>query len=120
MKLKLIAVLLLGLGSFCDETRSHEFTSQATYLGNEGVMVNNEGVKILFDPFFHNSYGHYTLVPDQIRKAIFANEAPYNDIKALFISHAHEDHFDKNDVLAYLLANKKVKLVAPGQAVNML
>ncbi len=62
-------------------------------------MVEDGGTKILFDPFFHNNYVHYTLVPEPMRQSIFNNEPPFDDISAVFISHADEDHFDSNDVL---------------------
>ncbi|MCO7223523.1 MBL fold metallo-hydrolase [Pleionea sp. CnH1-48] len=99
---------------------AHDNKGRAHYLGNEGVMVSQSGVKVLFDPFFHNSYGHYTLVPEKLRQAIFDNKAPYDNVSAIFISHAHGDHFDKNDVLKYLQKNQTVKLFAPAQAVEMI
>ena len=64
MNLIRITFILIAFGSFCAESHSHESTSKAHYLGNEGVMVVNGGVKILFDPFFHSSFGYYTLVPE--------------------------------------------------------
>jgi ribonuclease BN (tRNA processing enzyme) len=125
---KILLTLCIGLlsnNSLSHELNNHKTSldhdiSQATYLGNEGVMVKSGNITILFDPFFHNSYGNYTLVPSEIRDAIFNNKAPYDKVNALFISHAHGDHFDKNDVLTYLLTHAKVKLIAPKQAVDLL
>jgi ribonuclease BN (tRNA processing enzyme) len=99
------------------DTHSH---SQATYLGNEGVMVEHEGTKILFDPFFHNDYGQFQLVPESMLNKIFANQKPYDNIAAIFISHAHEDHFDANQLLRYLSQYPKVKFVGPEQAIEKL
>lgn len=91
----------------------------ATYLGNEGVLVSTDAGKVLFDPFFHNNYGSYQLVPADIREAIFAGEAPYDDITAIVISHAHGDHFSAEDSLSYLQRNAMTKLVAPKQAIDL-
>ena len=103
-----------------NSAHSHDSNAASHYLGNEGIMVENAGVKVLFDPFFHNSYNNYTLVPEDIRKAIFSNSAPYDNITALFISHGHGDHFDKTDVMNYMVLNKTVQLVAPSQVVKTL
>lgn len=112
--------VLLSPNVFATDDHSHQTSSLIKYLGNEGLMVQSGKTKVLFDPFFHNSYGSYTLVPELMREAIFNNKAPYDNITALFISHAHGDHFDETDVISYLLKNKQVNLVAPHQAVKTL
>jgi hypothetical protein len=99
---------------------AHERLNTATYLGNEAVLVTSAKNKVVFDPFFHSNFGQYQLVPDHIRSAIMLGNAPYDDIDAIIISHAHGDHFDADDVLAYLRAFPDTKLVAPQQAVDAL
>ncbi len=99
---------------------AHEKHATATYLANEGVLISVGEHKILFDPFFHNDYGTYQLVPEEIFNAVMNNTEPYNDIEAIFVSHAHGDHFAAEDVLAYMLKYKNVKLVAPDQAIDKL
>ena len=99
---------------------AHESFQTATYLGNEAVLVTGTKSKVLFDPFFHNNFGQYQLVPEDIRSAIMQGNAPYDDIDVIVISHAHGDHFAADDVLAYLLAFPNTKLVAPQQAVDAL
>lgn len=88
-----------------------------TYLGNEGLMVTSDDHKILFDPFFHNDFGTLQLVPDSIAKAIMSGQKPYDGIEAIFISHAHDDHFSAPDVKKFLRAHAQAKLIAPKQAV---
>lgn len=88
------------------------------YLANEGIMIQSGTYKILFDPFFHNDYGQYQLVPKDILNAIMSNTSPYDNIDAIFISHAHEDHFTAKDMLRYLLKYPKTKLIAPSQAID--
>lgn len=99
-------------------TFAHEHSAIATYLGNEGIMVQNGESKIIFDPFFHNNYNHYQLVPEEIRQALFKNKPPYDNIDAIFISHAHGDHFAADDMLKFLKAHPKAKLIAPQQAID--
>lgn len=81
-------------------------------------MVEHGSAKILFDPFFHNAFGYYQLVPEHIRKAIFEGMTPYDNIDAIFISHAHADHFSATDVEQFLEAFPGVTLVAPSQAID--
>jgi len=106
----------------CSKLAAHDFNGEAQYLGNAGILVTAKTkaakINILFDPFFHRHFNTYTLVPDKVRKAIFAGEKPFNKIDAIFVSHAHGDHFSSQDVLAYLTAFPKTKLVAPKQAVD--
>lgn len=92
----------------------------ATYLGNEAVLVQNGESKIMFDPFFHNNFNIYQLVPDEILTAMFDNQAPYDNIDAIFISHAHGDHFAADQVLKYLKAFPKTQLIAPKQAIDQI
>ncbi len=120
MNLSLIKLTLVVTLFTTGTIFAHGNKSTAHYLANEAVMVQDGDIKILFDPFFHNSYGHYTLVPESIRQSIFNNQPPFDNITAVFISHAHGDHFDANDVLKYLTMHKKIKLFAPEQAVAML
>lgn len=118
MKITLILLSFLLLLSF--NGLAHDKHINATYLGNEGIMIQNGEVKVLFDPFFHNSYNHYQLVPEEIRLALFNNKPPYDQINVIFISHAHGDHFAADDMLKYLMKYPKTKLVAPKQAVDKL
>jgi L-ascorbate metabolism protein UlaG (beta-lactamase superfamily) len=118
MKKYLFPLLILSFISF--KGYSHDQQATATYLGNEAIMIENEGVKIVFDPFFHNDYGHYQLVPEEIRQALFNNKAPYDNIDAIFVSHAHGDHFAADDMLKYLTSHPQTKFIAPNQAVDKL
>lgn len=90
----------------------------ATYLGNEGIFLSDDGNKVLFDPFFHNDYGSYQLVPEDLRTALFSGTPPYDNIDAIFISHAHGDHFSADDMVRYLKVFPATKVVAPKQAIT--
>jgi L-ascorbate metabolism protein UlaG (beta-lactamase superfamily) len=88
------------------------------YLGNEALFIKVGDSKVLFDPFFHQNLGIYQLVPETIKQNIFNGEAPYSNINAIFISHAHRDHFAVDELVKYLLKFKQVKLVASKQAID--
>ena len=108
--LVLLLSLVPGIG------KSHDTVTH--YLANEGVMVVHDDTKIVFDPLFRNSYGQYQLLPDAMRAALFAGEAPFDGIDAVFISHSHEDHFSAEDMLHLLRQQSSIRLYAPTQAVD--
>ena len=60
---------------------AHDFGDKAQYLGNEAILVSSEvedaKINILFDPFFHQDFNVYTIVPDKMRKAIFAGKQSF-------------------------------------------
>ncbi len=94
--------------------------ARALYLGNEGVLVARGETKILFDAFYADSYGTYLAVPPDISDALIKGEAPYDGIDAVFVSHIHGDHFSPAPMLAFLRAQKSVRLYAPRQVVDAL
>lgn len=109
--LKKLANLLLIL------TPALVSAQEAFYMANEGVMVTDGDTKILFDPLYPETYGQYLLVPEEMRAALFAGEAPFDGVDAVFISHFHGDHFSPEDVLALMQAQPGIALYAPQQAV---
>ncbi len=110
---KLLLFSLLAL--LCIPAHGHDSAAQATYLGNEGVLVVRGETKVVFDAFYANSYGQYTLVPEEISQAMVAGESPYDGIDAVFVSHVHGDHFTAEPAVAYLRAQQKVQLYGPEQ-----
>lgn len=115
----LAVALSSQLNAFGHERKSHSEAS-ASYLGNEGVLISSAVGDVLFDPFFHNDYGSYQLVPEKMRDAIFNAQAPYDDVRLVIVSHAHGDHFSAEDSLKYLQKNQSTKLIAPKQAIASL
>ncbi|MFT6092912.1 MAG: ribonuclease BN (tRNA processing enzyme) [Pseudohongiellaceae bacterium] len=86
-------------------------------MANEALMVVHGDTKIMFDPIYKNSYNNYMLLPEEMEAALFAGEAPYDGLDAIFISHYHGDHFTPEDVLRFMNARPEVELYAPSQAV---
>lgn len=126
MSPKIILMILLlpgclSLGhSHNNQSDSNHDDAAVTYLGNAALMVSHLDTQVLFDPFFHHHYNQYQLVPDAIRAAIFAGEEPYDSIDLIVISHAHEDHFDANDLVGYLKVHQQTNVVLPQQAIESL
>ena len=118
--LRSLLLSLIFFSALATAHGDHQQPGQVTYLGNEGLLIEGDGHKILFDPFFHNDYGTYQLVPVALRQKMLKGQSPYDNVSAVFISHAHEDHFDAKDVIAFLEANPQAKLVAPQQAIAQL
>jgi L-ascorbate metabolism protein UlaG (beta-lactamase superfamily) len=95
----LFFLLWLTIFSHCD-VMAHQ--ASVTYVANEAVLITSRDKKVLFDPFFHQAFGTYQLVPLETQQAIFSSTPPFDDLTAIVISHAHDDHFDAKDVLKYL------------------
>lgn len=91
---------------------------EARYIANEGVMVQSGDLKILFDPIYSYGFGTYPEVPAETRAAMMAGNAPFDDVDAVFISHAHDDHFDAAGMIDYMLAHDDIRLIAPPQALD--
>ncbi|MEZ5462286.1 MBL fold metallo-hydrolase [Dokdonella sp.] len=94
---------------------AHESAAHAHYVGNEGVLVERGATKVIFDAFYADSYGQYTLVPDSIRAALLAGTPPYDGIDAVFVSHVHGDHFTAAPAVAFMRAHEKIPMYASRQ-----
>ncbi len=110
----LVACLLSGQATHAqDEAR-------AMYLANQGVLVTAGDTGILFDPLFDADFGQFQLVPAELHAAMLAGEPPFDGVAAVFVSHAHGDHFSAEMMLEYLRRQPSVRLYAPVQATRML
>ncbi|GJL90949.1 MAG: hypothetical protein DHS20C04_06080 [Hyphococcus sp.] len=99
----------------------NEHSSCAQYLGNAGILVATKDVKIMFDAFFNDSYGgRFTLVPPEIEEPLFRGAPPYDNVDAIFVSHAHGDHFSPEPTIRYMRAHRDVLLFATRQTVDAL
>lgn len=114
---------LLVLALLCLTSHSalaHSVGGQAHYIANEGVMVQSGDRKILFDPIFDNGFGTFPMVEADVREKLMNGEAPFDGVDAVFVSHAHGDHFAANDMVQYMLSNPNVRLIAPPQALEQM
>ena len=111
---QLFFLVCIIICSHC-EVSAHQ--PSVNYVANEAVLITNGDKKVLFDPFFHQAFGTYQLVPKETKQAIFSGTPPFDNLTAIIISHAHGDHFAADDVLKYLLKYPNTRLIAPQQAV---
>ncbi|XUU60903.1 MBL fold metallo-hydrolase [Erythrobacter sp. HA6-11] len=93
-------------------------TGQASAIANEGVMVEAGDAKILFDPLFQP--GLRPVMNDDFAQTIIDGLAPYDGVDAVFISHAHRDHFHADYVIRLLAAQRDLRLFVPTQVAAML
>ncbi|NKB34335.1 MAG: MBL fold metallo-hydrolase [Pseudomonadales bacterium] len=115
---KSLGACLIVIGSgLAGIVNGQDSEPSAFYIANEGVMVNDGQTKILFDPLFPNTYGQYLLPPDEMKQAMFAGEAPFDEVDAIFISHYHGDHFSPEEIYQLMEAQSAIQLYAPNQAI---
>ena len=88
------------------------------HIGNAGLLIQQGTTKILFDPLYRNGYNNYHLVPEAVKADVLAGAAPFDDINAILISHAHGDHFDAEDVIAFHAGNPEALIIGPPQAIE--
>lgn len=93
---------------------------QVTYLANEAALVEHADTKVLFDPLFDNGFDRYDLVSDEVLSKLYRGEPPFDGVDAVFVSHAHGDHFAADRMLRYLSGQPHVTLYAPVQAVQQM
>lgn len=118
-----IPALIVALFGLFVPALAHDMDSQfatAEYIANEGVLMIQGDTKIMFDPLPLSGFGTYMDVSTDQKVKMMAGTAPYDGIDAVFISHAHRDHFSALDMIAYMTAQPDVKLVAPEQAIAMM
>ncbi|MEM7666378.1 MAG: MBL fold metallo-hydrolase [Pseudomonadota bacterium] len=124
------AVTLTLAGCAADEAAlvpspsADESAGAATAILNAGVSANlgsgDAPAKFLFDPLYDDHFGSLQkLSPDLIQR-IVGGAPPYDGVTAVFVSHAHGDHFSETHLARMLTAQPQLQLVAPQQAVERL
>src|SRR5687768_9408924 len=64
-----------------------------TYVANEGVLLESDGVRVLIDALVRPNSLHYAVLPDGPREAIETAVPPWEGIDLILVSHMHVDHF---------------------------
>lgn len=114
-----MGLLVAGCGG-SHHGHDHHAGGSAEFLAHAAVMVESGPTKILFDPIFDKDYGSFQLVAAETQALLMAGQAPFDGVDAVFVSHAHGDHFAAGLMIEYLLANPDVQLFVPEQALMQL
>ena len=112
-----VAALLVSACGSAHDQHSH---ASAEYIANSAILVESGPTKILFDPIFDKDYGQYQLVAPETQTLMMAGLPPFDGVDAVFVSHAHGDHFAAKPIVEYILAHPDVKVVLPRQAIEMI
>ncbi|MBD2840882.1 MBL fold metallo-hydrolase [Erythrobacter rubeus] len=114
----------VGERSLPDQAPLTEAGANATAILNAGVSANigdpGDPVKFLFDPIYDNHFGSLQPLDMGLIDRIVSGAPPYDGVDAVFVSHAHGDHFSARHLNRLLGAQSEVRLVAPVQAVDMM
>jgi len=119
-KIAAAVVLFAFSAAYSTDTLGHPAAGSAQYIANEGVMVESGEVKILFDPIFDNGFGAFKLVEPETKTRLMTGQAPFDNVDAVFVSHAHGDHFAAGEMISFLIAQPNVQLFAPPQALDQM
>ncbi|MEP3889826.1 MAG: phosphodiester glycosidase family protein [Hellea sp.] len=94
--------------------------SQAQYIANEAILISHGETKVMFDPLPLSGFGTYPEPSFADTAKMMSGQGEFAGMDAVFISHAHRDHFSAVKMISYMTANPEVRLVAPRQALDMM
>ncbi len=92
--------------------------AMAHYIANEGVLIRQGEMSLVFDPLPQTGFGVYPEPSQEQIAALMNGTGLYNGLDLVFISHAHGDHFSPAATIKLLRAHPKLHLVAPSQAID--
>lgn len=98
----------------------------ATAILNAGVMTtlgsreDGEALppKFLFDPLYDDHFGSLEQLTSALIEAIVTGAPPYDGVTAVFVSHAHGDHFSASNLTRMMAMQDALIMVAPAQAIE--
>lgn len=113
-------------GTEASETSANASAADtATSILNAGVMTQmqgagDEGLKFLFDPLYDDHFGSLQQLPAELIEAIVTGAPPYDGVDAVFVSHAHGDHFSASQLSRMMASQPQLQVVAPAQGIESL
>ena len=114
-------LMLSALLALAAPAAAHDpVTGRASAILNEGVMVEAGAAKVLFDPVYDNAFGRFAELPADLAAAIVSGAPPYDGVDAVFVSHAHGDHFSAGYTVQMLAAQPGLRLFLPVDALALL
>lgn len=112
-----------GVQAAFEQPRGGALAGRATSILNAGVMAEigpeQDGrAKFLFDPLYDDHFGSLEQLTPELIEAIVTGAPPYDAVDAVFVSHAHGDHFSASMLTRMLAEQPGLRLFAPGQAID--
>lgn len=90
-----------------------------TYVANEGVLLESDGVRVLIDALLRPNSLEYAVLPDAPREAIETAVPPWEGIDLILVSHMHVDHFHAEAVGRHLARAAGARLVSSEEVVGL-
>jgi metal-dependent hydrolase (beta-lactamase superfamily II) len=84
-----------------------------TYIANAGFLIESSGKQIIIDALFKQGWDNYLIPEDSIVTNIITQQPPFNNSNLMLITHDHADHFNASMVVACLINNPEIVLIAP-------
>ena len=82
-----------------------------TFITNCGFLVQVGDKKVIFDiESPKTAFDKASLL--KAYDLMYKNKSPFNDVDLILISHPHDDHLGKKEMIKYLKTNRKVKLLS--------
>jgi len=115
-------VLIIGAGenSILPDTSTADLKTTITYVGNQGILIENGDMKVLIDGL-HREYkpAYQHLSDNQLEDAV-KGKPPFDNIDVILVSHIHRDHFHAETVGKYLQQNDGTVLIGSSQMADSL
>lgn len=115
----LFQIIFLSAGIIHGAWAQLPFT--ATYVANEGFLVQTDKHTILIDALFGNIKGDWCAQPgDSIADVMLNGRAPFDKVDVVLVTHWHSDHFNQSMMMQFLMKNPKSMLICPDQVNELL
>jgi len=111
-------LLYCSLLCFVSLVQSQEL--RITYIGNEGVLIEGSGQKVMIDALFDNYYKPYLSPDASTIKNMMDGVAPFNNLNVLLSTHIHRDHFEVALTGQFLTAHPETQYFSSEQIKNEL
>lgn len=106
--------ICIGLMTVLASITGCSVSTDVTYIGSAGYMLESASKKVLIDAPFSDFVKKFEVpVASQVTQTqIASGEAPFNDIDLILVTHSHPGHFEPGVLAGCLKNNPDAKLVS--------
>lgn len=115
--LAFLAIIFFGLNSAAPETGGE---ARICHIANAGFWITDGRRSVLVDALLAEGLEGYARPSKDLESAMEKGLAPFENVKLVFASHYHADHFNAAATLRHLAANPDAHYVLPPQALELL